>query len=285
MIPRAKFGRTGHDSTRLLFGAAALARATQAEADSTLGLVSDAGINHLDTAASYGLAEERMGPWLQRHRDSVFLATKTEKRTAVEAMAELERSLRLLRTDHIDLWQMHVLVKDEEWDTAMGEGGALEAFIEARRKGMVRFLGVTGHGKAAPAMHLRSLARFDFDTVLFPWNWPLAQDPAYAAAVRSLLYVCDTRNVGVQLIKAFLRAPWGERTPTRATWYEPLSAPVDIGMALGWAWGAGRVFVNSAGDMDLLPTILAAAASSPPQPSDRQMADMAARLGIADLFA
>lgn len=285
MIQRAVFGRTGHDSTRLLFGAAALARATLAEADRTLGLVSDAGINHLDTAASYGLAEERMGPWLQGHRDSVFLATKTEKRTRREAMTELERSLKLLHTDHVDLWQMHVLVKDDEWDIAMGEDGALEAFVEARKKGMVRFLGVTGHGKAAPAMHLRSLARFDFDTVLFPWNWPLAQDPAYAAAARSLLYVCETRNVAVQLIKAFLRRPWGDRPHTRSTWYEPLSAPADIGMALGWALRTGKVFVNSAGDMDLLSIIISEASKTPPCPSNGQMTEMADRLGMADLFA
>ncbi len=285
MIQTAHFGRTGHDSTRLLFGAAALANATQAEADRTLGAISDAGINHLDTAASYGLAEERMGPWLQRHRDSVFLATKTEKRTKREALAELERSLKLLRTDHVDLWQMHVLIKDDEWEVAMGEGGAFEAFVEARERGMTRFLGVTGHGKAAPAMHLRSLARFDFDSVLFPWNWPLAQDPAYAAAVRTLLYVCKTRNVAVQLIKAFLRRPWGERTHTHATWYEPLSTPADIGMALGWAWSIGDVFINSAGDMGLLPTILLEASKSPTRPTDQQMADMAARLGMADLFA
>jgi predicted aldo/keto reductase-like oxidoreductase len=258
---------------------------TQTEADTTLGLVLDSGINHLDTAASYGQAEERMGPWIASHRREVFLATKTEKRTKKEALAELERSLRLLRTDHVDLWQMHVLVKDDEWDVAMNEGGALEAFVEARQKGMARFLGVTGHGKAAPAMHLRSLARFDFDSVLFPWNWPLSKDPAYAAAMRTLLYICETRNVAVQLIKAFLRRPWGERPHTRATWYEPLEASHDISAALGWAWGTGEVFVNSSGDIHLLPTIIKEAAKAPPSPSDEAMAEMAQRLGMTDLFA
>jgi len=285
MIPHAPFGRTGHDSSRLLFGAAALANVTQDEATATLNLVLESGINHLDTAASYGGAEERMGPWLEDHRREVFLATKTEKRTKKEALAELERSLRLLRTDHVDLWQMHVLVKDDEWDVAMNEGGALEAFVEARQKGMTRFLGVTGHGKAAPAMHLRSLARFDFDSVLLPWNWPLSNDPAYAAAVRTLLYVCETRNVAVQFIKAFLRGPWGERPHTRATWYEPLESPQDIAMALGWAWNAGDVFVNSAGDIHLLPRIIGEATKSPARPSDEAMRGMAQRVGMADLFA
>jgi len=285
MIPQIPFGRTGHNSSRLLFGAAALANVSQAEADSALNLVLDCGINHLDTAASYGQAEERMGPWLAQHRHEVFLATKTEKRTKKEALAELERSLRLLHTDYIDLWQMHVLIKDDEWDIAMSEGGAFEAFVEARQKGMVRFLGVTGHGKAAPAMHLRSLERFDFDSVLFPWNWPLAQDPAYAAAVRTLLYVCKKRNVAVQLIKAFLRRPWGDRPHMRATWYEPLEAPADISLALGWAWGIEGAFVNSAGDIHLLPTIIQEAARQPARPTDEAVAQMALRLGMQDLFA
>ena len=285
MIPQIPFGRTGHNSSRLLFGAAALANVSQAEADSALNLVLDSGINHLDTAASYGHAEERMGPWLAQHRHEVFLATKTEKRTKKEAFAELERSLRLLHTDYIDLWQMHVLIKDDEWEIAMNEGGALDAFVEARQKGMVRFLGVTGHGKAAPAMHLRSLERFDFDSVLFPWNLPLAQDPAYAAAVRTLLYVCKKRNVAVQLIKAFLRRPWGDKPHTHATWYEPLEAMADIAMALGWAWRIEGAFVNSAGDIHLLPTIIQEAARQPARPTDEAMAQMAERLGMADLFA
>ena len=285
MIPKLPFGRTGHESSRLLFGAAALARASQAEADSTLGLVLDAGINHLDTAASYGQAEERMGPWLQSHRNEVFLATKTEKRTRREALAELERSLKLLRTDHVDLWQMHVLVKEDEWAVAMGEDGALAAFVEARRRGLVRFLGVTGHGKAAPAMHLRSLEEYEFDSVLLPWNWQLSRDPAYSAAVRTLLHICERRGVAVQLIKAFCRRPWGDRPRTRATWYEPFDVVSDLADALAWAWKIPNAFVNSAGDTGLLPTILACASGSLSAPDDERMAAMAARLGMEDLFA
>ncbi|MCX7026413.1 MAG: aldo/keto reductase [Spirochaetes bacterium] len=170
MIPRLPFGRTGHDSSRLLFGAAALGEVSRAEADRALGEALDAGLNHFDTAASYGHAEEVMGPWVADHRDEIFLATKTQKRGKKEALAELETSLSLLGTDHVDLWQMHILIEEEEWETAMAEEGALEAFVEARKQGKTRFLGVTGHGRSAPAMHLKSLSRFDFDSVLFPWN-------------------------------------------------------------------------------------------------------------------
>lgn len=284
MIPRHPFGRTGHASSRLLFGAAALGTVTQKEADETLGRALDAGINHFDVAASYGDAEARMGPWLKVHRNEIFLATKTQERTKAAALAELEASLKKLGTDHVDLWQMHVLVEEAEWHMAMNAGGALEAFVEARASGKVRFLGVTGHGHNAPAIHLRSLRHFDFDSVLFPWNWPLSQNPVYAAAVDALIAECRSRNVAFQLIKAFLRRPWGERSHTRDTWYEPLEAPADIAAALGFAWGIEGAFVNSAGDIGLFPTILKEAAKFPPTPSDVAMAALAARIGLADLF-
>lgn len=284
-MQKLPFGRTGHLSSRLLFGAAALGGVTPAEADRTLGLVLDSGINHLDTANSYGRAEERMGPWLSTHRDEVFLATKTERRTKKEALAELENSLKLMHTDHVDLWQMHVLVKEDEWETAMGEDGALEAFEDARKRGLVRFLGVTGHGKAAPSMHIKSLDRFDFDSVLFPWNWQLSQDPAYTASMRTLLYMCRRRNVAVQLIKAFMRRPWGDRAPIRATWYEPLEAPEDIASVLAWAWNVEGTFVNSAGDINLLPAIINAAKQNRSCPDNSEMEALSKRLEMEDLFA
>ena len=285
MIPRKMFGRTGHESSRLIFGAAALGAVTQAEADETLGLALDAGINHFDVAASYGDAEQRMKPWLGSHRGEIFLATKTQKRTKAEALAELEASLKRLGTDHVDLWQMHILVEEDEWETAMGPDGALEAFIEARNAGKTRFLGVTGHGWKAPEAHLRSLKRFDFDSVLFPWNWPLSRNPAYALAVEALVGECRRRDVAYQLIKTFLRRPWGGRTPTKATWYEPFEAPADIATALGFAWGLDGSFVNSAGDIHVFRTIAKEASKFPPRLPDDQMAEFAAREGMVDLFA
>jgi len=285
MIPRQAFGRTGHQSSRLIFGAAALGTVTRREADETLGLALDAGLNHFDVAASYGDAEERMGPWLKSHRDEVFLATKTQIRTKKEALAELETSLARLGTDHVDLWQMHVLVEEDEWETAMGEGGALEAFVEARKSGKVSFLGVTGHGLNAPAMHLRSLRRFDFDSVLFPWNWPLSRNPDYASAVSELVSECRGRKVAYQLIKAFLRKPWGERPHTSATWYEPLKEPADIAAALGFAWGLDGSFVNSAGDIHVFRTIVEEASKNPSKPSDAAMAAFSARAEMETLFA
>jgi aryl-alcohol dehydrogenase-like predicted oxidoreductase len=178
MIRKQTFGRTGHESTVTIFGAAALGNVTQSVADATLEVLLQYGINHIDTAASYGDAELRIGPWMAKHRNDFFLATKTGERTYAKAKEQIHRSLERMRTDKIDLIQLHNLVHPDDWDVAMGDGGALEAAVEAREQGLVRFIGVTGHGLAVAAMHRRSLLAFDFDTVLLPYNYPLMQMPS-----------------------------------------------------------------------------------------------------------
>lgn len=284
MIPKHPFGRTGHLSTRTIFGAAALARVTQAEADRTLDLLLEYGVNHIDTAASYGDAELRIGPWMARHRRDFFLATKTEKRTYREAWDELQRSLERLRVDSVDLWQMHVLIDPQEWDTAMGPGGALEAFVEARAQGLARFLGVTGHGVNVAAMHLRSLERFDFDSVLLPYNYTMMQNPQYAADFEKLRAVCRQRNVAFQTIKALCRRPWGNRPASRATWYEPLEEQADIDRAVHWVLSQPDFFLNTVGDIHILPKVLDAAARFEAAPSAGEMSATAARLKMEPLF-
>src|SRR5207253_7323282 len=179
MIERRPFGRTGHPSSMTLFGGAALARGSQADADRTLDLLLQYGVNHIDTAARYGDSELRIGPWMARHRKDFFLATKTGSRTAPEAREDLHRPLERLRVDHVDLIQLHSLGHPDDWDQAMGLDGALEALIEAREQGLARFIGVTGHGWTIAAMHRRSLARFDFDAVLLPYNFFMAREERY----------------------------------------------------------------------------------------------------------
>jgi len=260
-IPTQLFGRTGHISTRTIFGAASLSRVTQGEADQTLEVLLKYGINHIDTAASYGEAELRIGPWMAAgHRENFFLATKTEKRTYDGAWQELQRSLERLQVDSVDLWQMHILVDPAEWEVAMGPGGALEAFIEAREQGLVRFLGVTGHGVTVAEMHRRSLERFDFDTILLPYNYAMMQNQQYVADFESLLALCQERQVAVQTIKSITRGPWGDKPRTRATWYEPLEEPAEIEAAVHWVLARPGIFLNTAGDIHLLPEVLAAAA-------------------------
>lgn len=284
-IKKQPFGRTGHVSTRLLFGAAALGNVTQDEADATLQVLLDYGINHIDTAHSYGDAELRIGPWMPQHRDRFFLATKTDKRTRDGAWAELELSLERMRTDTIDLWQMHYLVDAAQWETAMGPGGALEAFIEAREQGLVRFLGVTGHDLVIPRMHLRSLERFDFDVVLLPYNYPLLQNPAYAADFEALLALCQQRDVAVQTIKALCRRPWpADVQRNRATWYQPLEDQAAIDQAVHWILGDPRVFLNTTGDIHLLPHLLDAASRFETRPSDTEMDALVETWEMTSLF-
>ncbi len=285
MIACKPFGRTGHESSRLLFGAAALGRVSQEEADRTLDLLLEYGVNHIDTANSYGAAEERIGPWLAPRRDQFFLATKTEERTYDGAWRHLERSLKLLHTDHIDLWQMHILVDPDEWQTAMGPGGALEAFVKAKEQGIVSFLGVTGHGVTIARMHLNSLARYDFDSVLLPYNYPMLQNAAYRADFEELMAVCAERNVAVQAIKTICARPWAGRTPTRATWYEPLDDPAQLETAVHWALANPQVFINSVGDINVLPHMLAAASRfDAGAVSQAALGEQLARMNLEPMF-
>ena len=266
MIDKQPFGRTGHLSTRTLFGGAAFYNTTdQDEADKVLDLLLQYGVNHIDTANSYGYAEARIGPWMPAHRDKFFLATKTEERTYDGAMRHLERSLELLQTDHIDLWQMHYLVNPQAWETAMGPGGALEAFIKAKEEGTVGFLGVTGHDITVAQMHLRSLERFDFDTVLLPYNYIMMRNPDYATDFNRLLKVARERNVAVQAIKSIQRGPWGAHEKhTCSTWYAPLEDQAAIDLAVHWVLANPNVFLNTAADIDLLPRVLDAASRFQP---------------------
>ncbi len=284
MIEMQPFGRTGHTSTRAIFGSAALWSVSQREADAMLGVLMDYGVNHIDTAPSYGDAELRIGPWMERQRDQFFLATKTEKRTYQEAWDQIRGSLERLRVGRVDLLQLHHLVEPEEWDTAMGPGGALEAVIEAREQGLTRFVGVTGHGVTAPAMHLRSLERFDFDAVLLPLNYVMMQNEQYVADFEALMRVCRERDVAVQTIKSIAKAEWGEKTPTRTVWYEPLEGQAAVTLAVHWVLGHPGIFLNTAGDVNLLPTVLEAARRFQLPPSDEEMETLAADEGMRPLF-
>jgi aryl-alcohol dehydrogenase-like predicted oxidoreductase len=284
MIERAMFGRTGHASSRAIFGAAALGAVTQGEADSTIETVLAHGVNHVDTAASYGESEVRLGPWIERHRDEVFLATKTGARTAAAAGDEIRRSLERLRTDRVDLIQLHNLVDEQEWRTALGPGGALEAALAARDEGLVRFIGVTGHGVEVATRHLQSLERFAFDSVLLPYSFVMMQNAEYARAFEELATVCVARGVAIQTIKAITRRPWGARERDRATWYEPLEDRETIALSVDWVLGRPGVFLNTVGDIHLLPLVLDAAAHPGERPSDDRMRELLETQEMAPLF-
>jgi aryl-alcohol dehydrogenase-like predicted oxidoreductase len=285
MIPLDDFGSTGHVSTRIIFGAYALYKATQAEADQVLALLIENGVNHIDVAFTYGQAERRVGPWMQQHRGNFFVGTKTIRRTYEGAWEDLHRSLERLRVDYVDLWQIHNLTSPQGWERAMGPGGSLEAFVEARDRGLARFLGVTGHGLKAPAMHLRSLERFDFDAVLLPYSHSLMQIPQYAADFTALASICRERNVAVQTIKSLARRSWGDRDKTHNTGlYQPLVDQKAVDGSVHWVLGRPGTFLISAGDMRLLPTVLDAAHRFEARPSDADMAALAAEYDIQPIF-
>jgi len=275
MIPKQHFGRTGHASSRVIFGAYALSSVTQEKADRTLELLLKYGVNHIDTALIYGDAEERLGPWMEQYRNEFFLATKSRSRSYEGAWKDLRRSLDRLRVDQIDLWQMHGLTNPAGWEKVMGPGGALEAFIEAREQGLVRFLGVTGHGDKVPAMHIQSLMRFDFDSVLLPYSYLQIQKPRYAADFNDLVDLCRRRKVAVQTIKSIARRPWGKRSRTYNTYfYEPLKDQTAIDKMVHWSLGLQDSFLITAGDIRLLPKMLAAASRFEIHPSDKEMRDV-----------
>ena len=284
MIEMHPFGRTGHMSTRAIFGAASLAAVTQDQADRTLDVLLRHGVNHIDVAASYGDAELRIGPWMREHRNRFFLATKTEERLYSGARDSIHRSLERLRVDHVDMLQLHNLVDPIEWDQAMDAGGALEAAIEAREQGLLRFIGVTGHGTSIAAMHRRSLERYDFDSVLLPYSYIVMQAPKYAADFESLMQVCAERDVAVQTIKSIALRPWGGRTHSRATWYEPMEDQADIDRAVHWVLHRPGVFLNTVGDIDILPKVLEAASRFDPGSSRDELERKMSGLQLEPLF-
>lgn len=284
MIQTMPFGSTGHVSARALLGAAAFGQVTQREADATLELALSYGINHVDTAASYDDSEIRLGSWIARHGRSFFLATKTEERTAEKAREQIHRSLERLQVDQVDMIQLHNLVEPEAWQTALGPGGALEAAIAARDEGLVRFIGITGHGLAAPSSHRKALERFAFDSVLFPFSYILSRKADYWNDVQSLLKVCAERDVAVQTIKAIVRAPWGDRPETRATWYEPLEEQREIDLAVHWVLSHPQVFLNTVGDVNVAPKVFDAAERFRAAPAPEDMARQLSRKQMRHLF-
>ena len=284
MIPRMPFGATGHESSRVIFGAAALGSVTKTEADRAFDLLVQHRVNHIDVAASYGDAELRVATWLRRRPGEFFLATKTGERTYRGAREEIRRSLDRLGVDRIDSIQLHNLVDVIDWETALGPNGALEAAIEAREEGLVRFIGVTGHGLSVAEMHRRSLERFPFDSVLAPYNYVQMRDPRYADTFEALAAVCAERHVALQTIKSLALRRWEGRPKSASTWYEPLRDQADIDLAVHWVLGRPEAFLLTTGDVEILPRLLDAAARFERRPGDELMAALAERAEAEPLF-
>jgi aryl-alcohol dehydrogenase-like predicted oxidoreductase len=283
-IDKQPFGNTGHLSSRIIFGSVCLYQADQDAANKVLETLLEHGINHIDTAPSYGNAELRVGPWMNQYRERFFLATKTDERTYSAAREQFYRSLERLRVDLVDLLQMHNLTDVVQREFAMGPGGALDFLIEARDKGLARFIGITGHGILAPRMHFQSLARFNFDTVLVPCNYLLMQNPKYRADFNQLASYCRDHSIAVQTIKSAARGLWGDKPRSHTTWYEPLNNEDTVNKSVQWVMGNTDAFLITTGDLQVLPKFLAAAAGFIKVPSDEEMETMVSKQEMQPLF-
>jgi predicted aldo/keto reductase-like oxidoreductase len=259
-VQQRRLGRLGHQSSVLIYGAAALSAVDQDVADRSVRLALDAGINHFDVAAGYGDAELRLGPWMPRIRDRIFLATKTGERDLEAAWRQINASLERLQTDHVDLIQLHAIGDLADLDRATADSGALRAAIRAREEGLARAIGITGHGNGAPATHLEALRRFPFDTVLTPINFVLSQDPLYLADYEALVAEVQVQDAGLMIIKSASRRNWPEHAPkTRTTWYEPFEDQERITAAVVWVLSRLEVTgIATPGDVGLLPAVIEA---------------------------
>jgi len=252
------FGCTGHMSSIAIFGAAAFWNIAQTDADQVMEQVIEAGINHIDIAPSYGQAEERVGPWMPRERERFFLGCKTMERTKQGAWDEMQRSLKRLQTETFDLYQCHAITTMEELDAVTLKGGALEAFVEARQRGLIKYIGITGHGVDAPKIYLEALKRFDFDSVLFPLNFVQMGNREFRKNAEALIAECKEKDVGTMVIKTITKGPWGEKEKTATTWYEPFDKADEIQRAVNFALSYEVTGLCTAGDTRVLPMVLEA---------------------------
>jgi aryl-alcohol dehydrogenase-like predicted oxidoreductase len=270
-MEKRRFGRSGHMSTIAIFGAAAFWEIEQKDADKVMEMVIEAGVNHIDVAPSYGQAEQRIGPWMPRERERFFLGCKTMERTKDGAWNELQRSLKLLQTDRFDLYQLHAVTNMEELDACTMSGGALEAAVEARRQGLTRHIGITGHGVEVPRLFIEALHRFDFDSVLFPLNFVQMSNPTFRKDAEELIALCKEKDVGMMIIKSITKGPWGDKEKTATTWYEPFDQMEEIQQAVNFALSYEVTGICTAGDTKVLPMVLKACQNfSPMDESQRE---------------
>ena len=285
MIEKQFFGKTGHKSSRVIFGAAALGAMSQDRAELTFEILDKFGINHIDVAASYGDAELRLGPILETRRADFFLATKTGLRTKTEAKDQLQRSLERMRVDYVDLIQLHNLTKQEEWKLAMSSDGALEGLIEAKQEGLVKNIGVTGHGTFAASMHLQSLQKYDFDSVLLPHNFSMMSQEQYKNDFEKLYSLARSKSVAIQTIKSIALRRWSqEDKEKRFSWYRPITEKHPLKRAVDYTLSMDGLFLNSSSDATLLEVLLSAAAEPVLEPSAEEMQNDLRELGMEPLF-
>jgi len=255
-MEKRRFGRTGHESTVAIFGAAAFFDISEYRADEVMEYVLSTEINHIDVAPGYGDAEVRLGSWLANHRERFFLGCKTQERTKSAAAEELRRSLEKLQVDRFDLFQLHAVTNMEELDQVTAMGGALEAIIEAKEEGLLDYIGITGHGLESPKVFLEAISRYDFDSVLFPINFILYDNSEYRNNAQALLKICKQRDIGSMVIKHIAKGPWGDDEKTHTTWYRPFDEINWIQKCVNFVLSQPISGICTPGDITLLPLVI-----------------------------
>jgi aryl-alcohol dehydrogenase-like predicted oxidoreductase len=264
-MEKRKLGKTNHMSSLVAFGGAALWKISQVEADEAIEMAVARGVNHFDVAPTYGEAETRLGPWMEKHHKEIFLACKTQARSKAAAWESIKRSLDRLKVDYFDLYQFHGVDDLETLNVILSPVGALEAVLEAKQQGLVRYIGITGH---RPYLHCEALNRFDFDTVLFPLNRVLAAHCNDYNDFRPLLDLAQRKNVGTIAIKSVTKRPW--ESPMHKTWYEPFDSLVDIEKSLCYTLSQGVTTAAMPGDLGLWPIIMDTAERFHPMAREEQ---------------
>lgn len=257
-MEKRKLGKTDHYSTVAIFGGAAFWDITQSVADTVMEQVIAAGVNHIDVAPQYGLAEERLGPWMKRERERFFLGCKTMERTAEAAWQEMHISLKRLQVEQFDLYQIHAITLQEDLDVVFQKGGVIETMIKAKEEGFTHNLGITGHGMQTPKLFLQAIERFDFDTVMFPLNYGLMGQDAYREDALALIDACNKKDIGRMIIKSVAKGPWNEKPKTHTTWYEPFNTPPYFQEAVNFVLSQDVTGLCMAGDITVIPMILQA---------------------------
>ncbi len=281
-MEKRRLGRTGHMSSVVILGGAAFSSVSQSEADEGMRLALQHGVNHIDVAPTYGEAELRLGPWVEKMRDGLFLGCKTGKRDRQGAAEELQRSLERLRTESFDLYQVHGVESRDDLDAALGPGGAIEAILEARERGLTRYIGITGH---SAAILLEALRRFDFDTIMFPLNFVLYADEEYRANTEALLALATERDVGVMIIKSIAKRPWGDREHRYHTWYEPFDDQDSIDRAVWFVLSQLITGIPHVSDLRLMPKVIDAAERFKPMSEQERTALLSPASEYKSIFA
>jgi predicted aldo/keto reductase-like oxidoreductase len=280
-IARRTLGRTGEQLSIIGFGGIVVMDETTGEASNIVAEAVDRGINYFDVAPSYGNAQERLGPALAPYRKNCFLACKTEGRMKDDSRKQLEESLRLLKTDHVDLYQFHALTKMTDLDKVLGPGGAMETMEAAKKEGKIRYIGFSVHSAETA---LAAMDRYNFDTILFPLNWVLFTQAGFGPQI---LKKAQEKKMGILALKGMAKTAWpaGQKEhPQPKCWYQPAAFPGEASLGLRWTLSHPITAAIPPGDERYFRLAMDVAQNYKPLEAHEEQALLAGGHGVEPIF-